>query len=181
MSMSYTTLYGTSTSTPEPAQVGPPAPFVSPEAKPTTVLTAGGGPESPSSGTGSVPPAIRGNWGLIAKARLTERMYSSLMRVATANSPYSALTPKSLRDFFTFWAIIRNVAAAPEFGLSPDGTLTAEWYRSQRQRLDVRFLDRKLIFGLIVNNNILEGAEVASTVAALLKNHPSKPLLWTAE
>jgi hypothetical protein len=141
--------------------------------------------ESRASATNTLPPSISANWGKIAKARMTHHMYANLLRVAAANlvlgSRKSALNATSLADFFDFWARIRVASAEPEFALAPDGTLSAEWFKSQRQRLDVQFVGRKVIFGLIANNNILEGADNLQTVAALLKSHPSKPLQWKVE
>jgi hypothetical protein len=129
--------------------------------------------------TNTLPPSIAANWGSVARARMTRHMYARLLRVAASRS--SALTAKSLADFFDFWVRVRAASAEPEFALAPDGTLSAEWFKSQRQRLDVQFAGRKVIFGLFAHNDILEGAQSLQTVAELLKNHPSKPLQWKVD
>jgi hypothetical protein len=135
--------------------------------------------ETRSATTDTLPSSIAANWGSIAKARMTQHMYDRLLRIAALRS--SALTAKSFADFFDFWVRVRAASAEPEFALAPDGTLSAEWFKSQRQRLDVQFAGRKVIFGLFAHNDILEGAQSLQTVAELLKSHPSKPLQWKVD
>jgi hypothetical protein len=132
--------------------------------------------------TGALPSAIASNVGKFARAGVTERMYDNLIRIAFAARGRSGeLTATSVRDFVEFWSYISDVSVEPEFALSPRGALSAEWFRSQRHRLDLQFIGPKVIFGLIAPNSILEGAESPATVAAILKNHPSRPLSWEKE
>jgi hypothetical protein len=112
-------------------------------------------------------------------------MYRDLVRIGMQppgwRGPGSlGLRPASLRNFLEFWSAIRGGAVEPELALAPDGSLHAEWFKSPRQRLDVRFLDRNLVFGLFTNNNVLEGTEHHNTVALILKAHQAKPLSWSA-
>ena len=84
----------------------------------------------------------------------------------------------SLNRFLHFWSLIRDDAVEPELALAPDGSIHAEWFKSLRQRLDIRFTDPNVRFGMFTNNNILEGADKLSTVAQILKDHHAKPLTW---
>lgn len=110
-------------------------------------------------------------------------MYGNLVRLASAPDGWAgptskALHPPAILRFLSFWTLIRDEAAEPALTLAPDGSLVAEWFKSERQRLDVRYLPRGVVFGLITPKNILEGAESAETLAAILKVHPQKPLQW---
>jgi hypothetical protein len=132
----------------------------------------------------TLPEAILRSWSRIARANMSVRMYGDLVRIANQppgwRGPGSLrLRPASLKNFLEFWSIVRNDAAEPELALAPDGTLHAEWFKSQRQRLDVRFLEHKVVFGLIASNSILEGAEQQNTVAQILKSHHAQPLSWS--
>jgi hypothetical protein len=63
--------------------------------------------------------------------------------------------------------------------LAPDGTIHAEWFESSRKRLDAKFSERDVVFGLFAQNNIVEGVDSVATVAQILKLHRSKPLSWS--
>lgn len=136
--------------------------------------------------TGALPEIISANWGDIVNAGISLRMYGDLIRMAAVPSGWRgpgslALRPISLRNFIAFWSAIRDVAKEPELTLAPDGSLHAEWFKSPRQRLDVRFSDQNVFFGLLNHNSILEGAEHPNTVAEILKLHHAKPLTWRAQ
>jgi hypothetical protein len=141
-------------------------------------------PEDTRAESDALPGAVRANWGKIAKAKLTQRMYAKIVRVAAASAalrpPARALTPASLGVFLDFWMRVRFVAAEPELALAADGIVSAEWYKSPRQKLDLRFAASTVIYGLFANSSISEGADSSETVANLLKAHPSKPLQWSA-
>jgi hypothetical protein len=135
--------------------------------------------------TGALPNTISENWGDIVNAGMSVGMYGDLVRMATAPSGWRgpgslALRPLSLKKFIAFWLAIRDVAKEPELTLAPDGSLHAEWFKSARQHLDVRFADKNVIFGILNQENIVEGAEQPNTVAEFLKLHHAKPLSWSA-
>jgi hypothetical protein len=133
----------------------------------------------------SLPDSILSSWTRIARAGMSVGMYDDLVRIAARppgwGGPSSlGLRPASLRNFLEFWSSVRDAASEPELTLAPDGTLHAEWFKSARQHLDVRFLEQRVIFGLFANNSILEGAEHRDMVAQVLKAHRAKPLSWSA-
>jgi hypothetical protein len=147
-----------------------------------TGLGATNVPMPTGSSTDAIPPAIRANWGRIARARLSERMYESILRIATAREEVRApaLAPISLAQFLEFWRKVGTDAVEPELVLASDGTIHAEWFRSARQRLDVRFTTGgKAIFGLFATTGVLEGADSADAVATWLAMHPARPLRWS--
>jgi hypothetical protein len=136
--------------------------------------------------TGALPNTISETWGDIVNAGMSVGMYGDLVRMATVPSGWRgpgslALRSISLKNFIAFWLAIRDIAKEPELTLAPDGTLHAEWFKSVRQRLDVRFADKNVIFGLLNQDKIVEGAEQPNTVAEFLKLHPAKPLSWSAQ
>jgi hypothetical protein len=133
--------------------------------------------------TASLPESITANWSRIAKADMSLGMFNRLVRLAAQpggwRGPGSApLQPSSLSRFLTFWTIVRDEAKEPELTLAPDGTLHAEWFRSEKQRLDIGFSDPKIVFGMITGNSILEGAENLITVAQILRHHQARPFAW---
>lgn len=135
--------------------------------------------------TNSLPDAILTSWSRIAQADMSVSLYRNLVRIAMRpdgwRGPGSrSLTPTSLRSFLEFWSTIRASAAEPELALAPDGSLHAEWFKSNRQRLDVRFAGKQALFGLLTNNSIVEGVDSLHTVAEILSAHPAKPLSWSA-
>jgi hypothetical protein len=138
--------------------------------------------ESRRADTRVLPTSIEVNLSKMMKARMSQRMYDRLVRVAAtrsdAASGYRALTPGSVSDFLDFWILVRNVAVEPEITVAPDGTLSAEWFKSVRQKLDARFVNGKVFFGLFAGTNILEGVDAPQAVADYLKKHSAKPLLW---
>lgn len=132
----------------------------------------------------ALPEAVSASWTRIAQADISVRLYSRLVRLASQpdgwRGPGSlSLRPSSLKRFLEFWTMVRNEAREPELALAPDGSLHAEWFKSHRQRLDVRFAEPKVIFGLFAGNSILEGADNLKTVAQILMQHHAKPLAWS--
>jgi hypothetical protein len=110
-------------------------------------------------------------------------MYGRLVKLASASDGWAgpnskALNAAAISRFLNFWQLVKTESAEPSLTLAPDGSLMAEWFKSERQRLDVRYSLRGVIFGLVSPKNILEGAESAETVATILKLHPQKPLSW---
>ena len=142
-------------------------------------------PIETTSSTNSLPETILRSWSKIALADMSVGMSEGLVRIATNSNGWRgpgslSLRAESLESFLEFWSTIRDDALEPELALAPDGTLHAEWFRSQRQRLDVRFAEHNVVFGLFANNSILEGVERLQIVASFLKLHPEKPLKWSA-
>ncbi|MGE0118569.1 MAG: hypothetical protein AB7S71_12455 [Dongiaceae bacterium] len=143
------------------------------------------GDEGVQSSTTSLPQTMLLSWSDLLEAGITRRLFDRLTRIAMQPAGWRGPTSKPLRHeslklFIKFWSTVREDAVEPELALTPDGSLQAEWYKSDRQRLDVTFVEPKAIFGLFGTNSILEGAEPATTVAALLKGHPAKPLQWSS-
>ena len=140
--------------------------------------------QEPSSAN-TLPSALLSMWSRIAHANMSVRLYDDLVRVAGQPDGWRgpgtmALRPSSLKNFLDFLLLVRDVATEPELALAPDGSLHAEWYKSPRQRLDVRFGEHNVVFGLLTSNNILEGAENQEMVALILKCHKAQPLKWDA-
>jgi hypothetical protein len=139
-----------------------------------------------NSRTEAIPSSILATWGSIARAHMSVKMYANLVQLASAPDHWAGPHSRSLHAdaitrFLSFWQLVKDEATEPSLTLAPDGSLLAEWFRSIRQRLDIRFSARAVIFGLITPKNILEGAESAETVATILKLHPQKPLSWGRE
>lgn len=139
---------------------------------------------SPS--TDTMPQPLLTNWGRLGRAGISIAMYESLVRVAMCTDGWRGpgslgLRSSSLKRFIEFWSLVRSDAAEPEISLSSDGSLHTEWYKSARQRLDLRFADHSVFFGLFSNNTILEGADSVDTVAQILRLHPATPLRWKAK
>jgi hypothetical protein len=133
----------------------------------------------------SVPDSLLTFWTRIARSDMSIRMFGELVRIAAQPAGWRGrgsrgLRAASLRSFLDFWSAVRDDASEPELSLVPDGSLLAEWFKSERQRLDVRFVDHSVLFGLFANNRVLEGAEKRETVAQILKSHQLKPLTWSA-
>ena len=132
----------------------------------------------------TMPSSIIANWGEVTHSDISNDLFDRLVRLAMARDGWRgpgslAMSGKSLREFLSFWKSISHDAVEPELSLGPDGSLSAEWFKDFKQRLDVRFLSNKVVFGLIANNTILEGAERPDLVALLLSQHPTRPLTWS--
>jgi hypothetical protein len=137
-----------------------------------------------ASTTNLLPESIFGSWGRINRGSMSVRMYGDLVRLASVRDGWHgpgsrALCVRSLRNFLDFWALVRSDAKEPEIALAPDGTIHAEWFASNRKRLDARFSERDVVFGLFAHDNIVEGVDSVQTVAQILKLHRSKPLSWS--
>jgi hypothetical protein len=136
-----------------------------------------------ASPTSSMPDAISANWGNILRARLSENFKARLTRIAGRREPgLPPLASRSLAEFLEFWLLVRPVAVEPEVSVAPDGNLMAEWFRSTRYHLDLRFVPGRVIFGLISGANVSEGSESLTNlpnVANYLKIHSSQPLKWS--
>jgi hypothetical protein len=135
--------------------------------------------------TSAAPRKIIDAWGAITQAGMSACMYAKLVRLASVPPGWRGPATRELRDssltqFLHFWSLVRADAAEPELALAPDGSIHAEWFKSPRQRLDVRFAENNVRFGLFVTNNVLEGMDKLTTVANILQAHHAKPLRWRA-
>jgi hypothetical protein len=168
---------GTDTQAPSASPVAGAPGVYSFRAGATTITIAGSIPAV----TDTLPQAISENWGRILRARLSDEMQSRLIRVASQRrrSDVRPLTTQSLGDFLKFWSQVRLTAVEPEITVAPDGTLSAEWFKSAQQKLDVRFVYGRAVFGLFSRRGILEGSESIENVAKYLKTHSAKPLQWS--
>jgi hypothetical protein len=132
----------------------------------------------------ALPDSILANWGAIADARFSIRMYNDIVRISSRPAGWrgpgsSALQASSLESFLRFWLRVKAEAAEPELALAPDGTMHAEWSKGPQKRLDIRFLNHdQLIFGFISGTNIIEGSDRAEIVTEMLRSHYAKPLTW---
>jgi hypothetical protein len=131
----------------------------------------------------AMPSAILHSWGNIAKAQMSVVFYRRLVQLANAKAGWRGpgskpLDAVAIKTFLRFWTLVRENAAEPELSLVPDGTLLAEWRKSDHHRLDVRFASQLTFFGLLTPKNVIEGADSMSTVATILSLHPLKPLSW---
>jgi hypothetical protein len=111
-------------------------------------------------------------------------MYGDLVRLASLSDGWRgpgsrAMRAGSLKSFMDFWALVRSEAKEPEITLASDGTLHAECFSSYRKRLDAKFSERDVVFGLFANDKIVEGVDNVQTVAQILKLHLSRPLSWS--
>lgn len=135
--------------------------------------------------TDALPDALSANWSKLTAANLTKSFRSRLLtlasdRLGTSPSEIRGLRPKSLSDFLDFWDDVKEHAVEPEITVSRDGSLVAEWFKSEKERLDIKFADRALLFGLLDKGAILEGAQGIDLVSKILLDHDSKPLKWRA-
>ncbi len=134
--------------------------------------------QSPTShvGTGrelpnAVPDAVENNWVLLAKSKTLTKIYGRILRLAQeAESPgRAALRPGSLRTFLSFWDVVSVLAPEPEFTISRNGSLVAEWHRSWNRHLDVEFKEHGMVlYGLFIGKTVSEGRDKADTLARRL-------------
>jgi hypothetical protein len=139
---------------------------------------------APTVSTNTAPRTIVDNLGEIRHSGMSTDMYEKLVRLASLPAGWrgpgsQALRVSSLNQFLQFWSLVRQIAVEPELALAPDGSIHAEWFKSSRQRLDIRFAKSGARFGMFANNNILEGADRRlDAVADKLKSDNARPLTW---
>jgi hypothetical protein len=143
-------------------------------------------PQQDIVGTDALPAALAANWSKLRTSGLSPKFYSRLMRLASDRFS-SAPPPKqekarssSLSDFLDFWSVIRMDAVEPDLSLSNDGSIVVEWFKSNDQRLDIKFGETGVLFGLFNKGNVLEGSETKELVASILMNHSARPFQWRA-
>jgi hypothetical protein len=133
--------------------------------------------------TETIPPALLANWTRLNSSNFSSLFYTRLLKFAgdrfSSAVKKAPLRAQSLSNFLDFWQLIKPDAREPEFALSKDGSIHAEWFKSNRQHLHLKFLDDKIFFGLFDNGHILEGSENSRVVAKVLSEHPSKPFRWS--
>ncbi len=145
-------------------------------------------PDADTVQTEALPAAFASNWTKLKSSQLSPKFYSRLLRLASdgfSSKPLQSnerkLRPSSLSDFLDFWSKIKGAAVEPDVSLSNDGSISVEWFKSNDQRLDVKFAQDAVMFGLLNNGKILEGAENKEQVALILLSHGAKPFLWRAK
>ena len=124
-----------------------------------------------TSQTSAVPDAVANNWALLAKSKLSKKIYGRILRLAQeAESPEEvALRPGSLRTFLSFWDTVSVLASEPEITLAGNGNLVAEWHRRWNCHLDVEFKeDGMILYGLFTGRIVSEGRDVADALARRL-------------
>ena len=139
--------------------------------------------------TEALPAAFVSNWTKLKSSKLSPKFYSRLLRLASgrfgtttvAPSNERKLRPSSLSDFLEFWSQIKGEAVEPDVSLSNDGSISVEWFKSNDQRLDIKFAEETVMFGLLNSGKILEGAESKELVALILRSHSAKPFRWRAK
>jgi hypothetical protein len=132
----------------------------------------------------STPSAIWANWSRLSQANLSVETYTRIRNLARYEKEWrgpgsKALTSESLRTFLEFWIDVGPVATSPDLAITARGSIQAEWFRNSRRHLDLEFVGKdKVFFGLFNGNAINEGIDTLEGVAAWLKSHHAKPLLW---
>jgi hypothetical protein len=140
--------------------------------------------EPSGSTTNLLPETILNNWGSIVRGAMSVRMYGDLVRLASFQDGWRGPGSRSLRagslnNFLRFWGLVRSYAKEPEIALAPDGSLHAEWFASERKRLDAKFSERDVVFGLFANTVIVEGVDDVKNVVQILSLQRSRPLSWS--
>jgi len=135
--------------------------------------------------TNALPRAIEENWVKLKQSGLSSKFYSRLLRLALdrfnpaiTTSSKEKIRASSLSDFLEFWARIKTDAVEPELSVSKDGSIFVEWFKSNNQRLDIKFAEGAVIFGLFNQGKILEGAETKEQAAQILQDHHARPFRW---
>jgi hypothetical protein len=132
----------------------------------------------------TLPPAIRENWSLLARAKLSEPFFERLSRMAKRPLNWRGvgsrpLSTSSLAQFLHFWSKIASRSEEPDIALMPSGNLQAEWYRNSRHHLDLEFNeDGRGFFFLMDGAAVNEGVEPFDSLAETLLARASKPLKW---
>lgn len=133
--------------------------------------------------TSQMPESALLLWPQFLSNNLTMKLVNSIVHLLSAKGGAGEgrkkpLSHESLNAFLEFWDGVKDVAIDPDLSLAPDGTLVAEWYNSVNRRLDVRFLGKDVVFGLIAGARILEGVDSQKSVILMMRNHPASPLKW---
>jgi hypothetical protein len=133
--------------------------------------------------TDALPAALTANWTRLNASNFSAKFYTRLLRLAGERFNNAVkkepLRSESLSNFLRFWEHIKAEAREPDVAISKDGSIHAEWFKSRRQHLDMKFLDDRILFGLIDGDKILEGAESRELVHLILTSHGSKPFQWS--
>jgi len=134
--------------------------------------------------TETIPDAIRQNWQIMANAELSEQSYLFISHLARKpwgwRGPGSrSLRTGSLANFLSFWSGVKEEAVEPDFVLTPNGNLQAEWYKDNSHFVELEFRpDHQIFFGLFDGKLVLEGQAKAAEVNALLGIKDYRPLKW---
>jgi hypothetical protein len=132
----------------------------------------------------AVPESIAMNWNRIANSKISKQTYSKLLRFANRPDGWRGpgslkLSPSSINAFLDFWQKIREVAHEPSIALTAAGGLQAQWYKSDKEHLDLVFRpDRKIYFGLFRKGAVYEGIDDLDSVVQFVLADLGQPLSW---
>jgi len=134
-----------------------------------------------------VPDAIFQNWQALANAKLSEKSYLFLFHLARKSWGWRGagshpLRSGSLANFLAFWSKAREESVEPDFVLTPNGNLQAEWYKDNSHFVELEFQsDHQILFGLFDGKSVIEGREKAAEVNAMLGIKDFRPLKWVCD
>lgn len=135
--------------------------------------------------TAAVPGAILANWEALAASNISEDVYQYLVKLARKQDGWRgpgsrALRAGSLRYFLHFWQGVKDTAVEPELVLLPNGGLQAEWFKGNKQFVEIEFrVDGLVLFGIFDGVTVLEGqANLIEIRDALLHRRQGACLKW---
>lgn len=131
----------------------------------------------------AIPKAIIANFYALARSKLSDALYTRLVRLAIRREEASSaeMNVRSLGGFLKFWEEIRSDAVEPEIFVLPNGNLQAEW-ATGKNLLVIEFRPNSAIFfSLNEGASCIEGRESPARIVHfcdyLLSRNPN-PLLW---
>jgi hypothetical protein len=137
-----------------------------------------------AAGAIATPASILSSWPVLTELSFSNALQRKLSQLASAEDGWRGpgskqLSSDALAVFLRFWQRIANDAREPAIALTRDGFIQAQWYRSDRQHLDLIFRgDRRVMFGYFNHFRVYEGMDSAEQVAALFSRSPEKPFSW---
>lgn len=132
----------------------------------------------------TLPDSVRDNWNSFNISKLSVGLEQRLRRLASKSDGWRGpgskkLSSAALRQFLRFWRTIADGSTEPFITLAPNGNLYAEWHVSWKRHLDVEFTGRdKVFFGLIHNNEIIEGTTRTSELINAMYARTKNPFRW---
>jgi hypothetical protein len=90
----------------------------------------------------------------------------------------------SLRNFLSFWRLIKDKAHEPEIVLCANGNIQAEWYRNESNALFIEFCDKekKTIFSFMNEDKQSDGLEDLDNLSRMFLSRKNNiPFFWTYE
>jgi hypothetical protein len=133
----------------------------------------------------AVPEPIANNWTKIVSSGISPSLFRRLLALGARPDQWrgpgsSALTNDAVAAFVTFWEAVRNEAVEPSLALTSSGGIEAQWYRSPREHLHIRYRSPERVFVSLFfrPERIWEGVDTAESVARHTREHDSRPLTW---